>query len=275
MATPRQAFDETSLTPSEGKAAKAPVHKPANRAEVTIVVAVTLALIAWTGFVASQATTMWLVIMFSFSIFLAFLGRWICGRPGGIFIGDRNLMSLSRMQMVLWTALILSAYLAMALFRLRSGANDPLGITMDWHLWALMGISTTSMIGSPLLLGNKTQKEVHPDAITKAEKQLKETFDGTNFVGTLYANKSIYDASFTDVFQGDEVGNTSFIDVAKLQMFFFTLVTLVAYAAAVLHLLKGADLSAMPSVPDGMVALLGISHAGYLGSKVSDHTETK
>src|SRR5262249_38414343 len=194
MATTKQVLAE-ALPSAEGQTEKAapehaaPAPRTASNAEVVIVTTVALALIAWSGFVAARATTMWFVILISFSIFLAFLGRWISGRAGGIFVGDRNLMSLSRFQMVAWTVLILSAYLAMALYRLRSGVKDPLTVTMDWHLWALMGISTTSMIGSPLLLGNKAQKEVHPDAISKAEKQLKETFDTTNHVGTLYANK--------------------------------------------------------------------------------------
>jgi hypothetical protein len=281
MVSTTQVPAEASLAAAGGPGGKAvpehpaPTPRSASKAEVVIVVTVALGLIVWSGFVAARAITMWFVILFSFSIFLAFLGRWICGRAGGILVGERNLMSLSRFQMVAWTVLILSAYLAMALYRLRSGVKDPLTIAMDWHLWALMGISTTSMIGSPLLLGNKAQKEIDPDAINKAEKQLKETLDSTNLVGTLYANKSMQDASFSDIFQGDEVGNTSFIDVAKVQMFFFTMVTLVGYGAAVFHLLRGTDHSAMPAVSEGMIALLGISHAGYLASKVSDHTETR
>jgi hypothetical protein len=279
MATTKQVPAEAPLQqPQHAEAAaieRAPLPlRPPSKAEMSIVTIVSLGLIVWAGVFAARATNMWLVILVAFVVFLLFLGRWICGRPAGILIGDRNLMSLSRFQMVLWTILILSAYMAMVLYRLRTGVKDPLTIGFDWHLWALMGISTTSMIGSPLLLGNKTQKQARPDAIKKAESQLRETFDGTNTVGTLYANKSIQDASLCDIFQGDEVGNTRFIDVAKVQMFFFTLVTLAAYGAALYTMLKGTDYSSMPLVSDGLVALLGISHAGYLASKVSDHTET-
>jgi hypothetical protein len=41
-----------------------------------------------------------------------------------------------------------------------------------------------------------------------------------NKQGTLYANPSISDASFSDMFEGDEVGNAAYIDLAKVQMFF-------------------------------------------------------
>jgi hypothetical protein len=249
--------------------------KGPGRVEMIMVSAICLGLVTLSGVVAVQATKMWALIVCSITIFILFLGRWVSGTALGILIGNRNLMSLSRFQMVLWTVLIFSAYLTMALCRVRSGAKDPLTIGMDWHLWALMGISTTSLVGVPLLLGAKTQKEVHPDAINKAERQLKETIAPENYIGSLYANKTMNEASLCDIFQGDEVGNTSCIDVAKMQMFLFTLVGLVSYGAAVHHVLTGVDYSLMPTVPDGLVALMGISHAGYLASKTADHTQVK
>ncbi len=59
-------------------------------------------------------------------------------------------------------------------------------------------------------------------------------------------------------------------------MFFFTVVVAGAYLAALCdvistHAIYGADF-AFPAVSDGMVALLGISNAGYLAAKGVDHT---
>jgi hypothetical protein len=250
--------------------------KMGNRAEVGIVTIAIIIAIALSGMYVNKATSSYLLVLAAFVVFCMFLGRWISGRPLGIFIGDRNLMSLSRFQMVLWTILILSAYLTMCLQRVHHGISDPLAIGMDWHLWALMGISTASLIGSPLLLGNKTQKEADPDAVKKAAAQLKEN-EGEiqqNSAGTLYANSSINDASFADIFQGDEISNTAYIDVAKVQMFFFTLVSLLVYGTALFQMFKGTNYSAMPNLSDGLIALLGISHSGYLMSKTADHTPT-
>ena len=54
----------------------------------------------------------WLVIAVLMVVYFLFLGRWISGRPLGTLISERNLMSLSRFQMVSWTVLLLSAFAA-------------------------------------------------------------------------------------------------------------------------------------------------------------------
>lgn len=270
----------TAPQPSPETGVQSPKNSPADavrlgsKAEVAIVTVTVLVLIALSGIYIPKASYSYFVVLGAFAIFCLFLGRWVNGRPLGIFVGDRNLMSLSRFQMVLWTVLILSAYLTMCLYRLRNGTPDPLAVAMDWHLWALMGISTASMVGSPLLLGNKTQSEAPPDAVKKAAAQLSEDASDIkqNSAGKLYGNKSVNDASLTDIFQGDEIGNTAYIDVAKVQMFFFTFVSLWVYGAATLKIFNGDSYSAMPAFSDGLVALLGVSHAGYLTSKIVDHT---
>ena len=212
----------------------------------------------------------WLLMMLIIFVFVLFLGKWICGRPLGILVTDRNLMSLSRFQMILWTLLILSAYLTMALQRIHAGVAGPLNIALDTKLWALMGISTASLVGSPLLLESKKTQDPAEATIDKAAQVLKEdksTIDNTR-QGKLYSNVDAKEARFTDIFQGDEVGNTAYIDPAKLQMFFFTLIVAVTYGYQIFHALYTAPANlTMPPVSSGMVALLGISHAGYLGSK--------
>lgn len=212
----------------------------------------------------------WLGMLLIFSLFFLCLGRWICNRPLGILVAERNLMSLSRFQMVLWTLLILSAYITMALQRIHGNVPQALDIAVDGRLWALLGISTASLVGSPLLLQSKKAQDPPAPVIDKAAAALKEDTQTIqeNRQGKLYSNASPKDARFTDMFQGDDVGNTAYIDPAKLQMFFFTLIVAVSYGYLIFHGMFAApkDL-VMPAVSDGMIALLGISHAGYLGSK--------
>ena len=104
----------------------------------------------------------WFVVALSMVVYLLFLGRWISGRPLGVLVNERNLMSLSRFQMVSWTVLLLSAFFTVALKRLHvlspNHAALPLNIAMDWRLFALMGISATSLVGTPLLLSSKTSQ---------------------------------------------------------------------------------------------------------------------
>jgi hypothetical protein len=220
----------------------------------------------------------WVGCLAAMFVFFLSLGSWISGRPMGILVSERNLMSLSRFQLVLWTLLVISAYSTMCLVRTRAGLQDALNVPIDWRLWAVMGISTASLVGTPLLLDSKKRQDPSPATLNKTAAVLNEppaSID-SNRSGTLYSNPSPADARLTDIFQGDEVGNTAYVDVAKLQMFFFTLVIAGSYAYQIFHAMFGApkDLS-MPGLSEGAIALLGISHAGYLAGKTADYTPPK
>jgi hypothetical protein len=96
------------------------------------------------------------------------LGLAISKNPLGTLINERNLISLSRFQMVLWTVIVLGAFLTFALVRIKdSSVVDSLNIKRDRHLLALLGISTTSLISSPLLLSTKTKKEPEQAEVKK------------------------------------------------------------------------------------------------------------
>ncbi len=214
-------------------------------------------------------------------VYCLFLGRWISARPLGILVNERNLMSLSRFQMMSWTVLLLSAFFEVALKRLHvlssNSAALPINISMDWRLWALMGISATSLVGSPLILSSKTNQEPQPKTVDKAAAALNEPVVDIqrNSQGTLYSNPRIADASLIDMFQGDEIGNTAYVDVSKVQMFYFTIVAVLAYAYALYSAMNDiypARGFAMPTPSDALVALLGISHAAYLTSKTTQHS---
>jgi hypothetical protein len=248
-------------------------------AEVTIVSLLCLISSVGSGIYLSPRTG-WLVIALLMVVYCLFLGRWISSRPLGILVNERNLMSLSRLQMMSWTVLLLSAFCEVALKRLHvlssNSAALPINISMDWRLWALMGISATSLVGSSLILSSKTNQDASPKTVDKAAAALNEPAQDIqrNSHGTLYSNPTIADASLIDMFQGDEIGNTAYVDVAKVQMFYFTVVALLAYAYALysgmtdIYPAKGF---AMPAPTDALVALLGISHAAYLTSKATPH----
>jgi hypothetical protein len=72
-----------------------------------------------------------------------------------------------------------------------------------------------------------------------------------------------------DIFMGEYVADFALLDIAKIQMFFFTVLLVIAYGTAVGSLLRTDPLpSSLPDVGAGMLPLLGISHASYLASKV-------
>lgn len=236
----------------------------------------------------------WGAAMLFMVVFIALIGQLITGRVSGIFINERFKMTLSRFQLVIWTLIVLSAFLAIALERVRAGVVDPLAIELPPQLWELLGISTVSLVGSPLIQGTKVQKEPTPEAIKKAallyvrqeknakyrtlEKQTDIINENVKTCGILDCNKEIGDAKFSDMFTGDEVANKGLVDMAKVQMFFFTLIIAFSYMVLLANLIMTAEpaaLGSFPALTDSVVALLGISSAGYLTSKVPDKTKTK
>jgi hypothetical protein len=248
---------------------------------------VLLVLMVVAGWFAPKGWNLVLVTA-SLLLMLVALGKAITNEPLGVLINQRNLMSLGRFQMVVWTVVVLAAYLTFAIVRIKALATglpngdvvtDPLNIVIDWHLWALLGISTTSMVGAPLILSTKQDKTPDSGATQQAARMVNEAPQEieNNRQGTLYANAKISDARLTDLFQGDELTNTAQVDLAKVQMFYFTVIAAICFFVMVFDVLVvgKSDLGSLPILPDGFVAILGISHAGYLTSKSINHTKSQ
>ncbi|RJR10034.1 hypothetical protein C4588_04100, partial [Candidatus Parcubacteria bacterium] len=94
--------------------------------------------------------------------------------------------------------------------------------------------------------------------------------------GHIVVNTDISRARWSDMFTGEEVGNAAHLDVARLQMFFFTLVSALAYAVLLGTMFSGDvshGISSLPALDKSMVALIAISHAGYLTAKAVPHSQ--
>jgi hypothetical protein len=221
---------------------------------------------------------LWIVDFLLLAAFCLFLGLSIIGRPLGVLINDRNLMSLSRLQTLAWSLVILSAYALAAIQRVVHNVPDPLALNIDSNLWAVMGISLASLVGTPLILNPKKDKQPTNESISAAKKLLDDPEVDKNRQGTLYCNPDPSDAHLTDMFEGDEVGNTAYVDIAKLQMFIITLMVIGSYCSDLWHYFANSGFPAtaqFPGLTSTQLALIGISHAGYLSSKTVSHTHAK
>ncbi len=209
--------------------------------------------------------------------FLLILGQTLSGTPFGALINERNLMSLSRFQAAVWTIVVIGGYLTMVVARLKLGTKDAVNVGIPQELWLAMGISSTSLLGSPLLLGSKRQRQPDAKMMESTAKQLAEDRQAIDSQrqGVLYANASVEDARISDIFQGDEVGNTAHVDLAKVQMFYFTAIAAVSYFMDVTMAVLRGDTANLPPLSQGFIALLAISHGGYLVSKTTDHSNSK
>ena len=198
-----------------------------------------------------KTLTYWILTSVLMVFFLGTIGKAVNDRWTGILINEFNVMSLSRFQIVIWTVIVLCAFLTIATARIYASPvdPDPLNIVIDWRLWALLGISSTSLVATPLILDDKNKKNI------------------------AFMNQDKSYAKFTDIFEGDETGNNEYVDMSKVQMFFFTIISALGYIVLLFRdFLGNTILAGLPSLPEGLVAILTISHGAYLTYKIVDHT---
>jgi hypothetical protein len=283
-----------------------------------------------------------------------------------VLIDSRNKVSLSRLQITLWTVLVLSTYLTIALPRVSAmvgetpalGVDNALDIRFPEELIVAMGISAASFAGSSLIQSNKKGKQIKVDArlspdaaqarrdqaaeaLKKAEGTLldavkaegirkteldqakaalapgtvpqakvdmaetlwkaalldvetatkdrdtkkaaletveSELADILATQGLLHKNADPSEARWVDLFRGEEISNFKLVDMSKVQMLFFTVVIIAAYAAAIssvlrdLNSLRTSAFIAFPGFSESLNFLLGISHGTYLSVKTIDQS---
>ena len=199
------------------------------------------------AYLGGRTVLAWLLIAALMAAFAAVAGHGVTGLARGVLIDERHRITLGRLQMLIWTILVLSAYMAAALANIGRGAGSPLNVDIPSELWMMMGISTASLIAAPAALQYKERRHGH----------------------TLHNWPSETDSRFSDLFRGEEVADREHLDLGKVQMFLFTVVLVLGYGLAVGEMLdeSTAPFTALPAVDEGVVTLLAISHAGYLTRK--------
>ncbi|HVE71797.1 MAG TPA: hypothetical protein VNI54_10545 [Thermoanaerobaculia bacterium] len=202
--------------------------------------------------------------------FILTAGKLISGNAMSVFITPMNTMSLSRMQTVLWTVLITASFISVAFERLYSKATaaNALDFTVPETLLGLIGISLTSAVASSVVNSGKAAKQASVAQVQQAAQKTNESVQAT---GTLFGYDHHSKASFMDIFEGDELGDAHAIDLGKIQMFFFTVVGAAVYLGEMYSQLATGPTS-LPALPENLVILMGMSHAGYVGNKMVNRT---
>jgi hypothetical protein len=191
---------------------------------------------------------LWIGTLILLALFILAVGYGITGWWLGVLIDNRRKMSLSRFQTFLWSVLILSALLVAALTNIPLVRNptDALTISIPPELLAILGISVTALVGQSVILNvAKNPNQVDTNLVTKDRP------------------------SWVDMFKGDDVANSDYVDLSKVQMFYFTLILVLIYGVALASIFMTVDpkhptISAFPALTPAIVGLLGISQGGYL-----------
>lgn len=256
----------------------------------------------------------WLLEVGLMVVLLALIGQIRHGRPDGVLIDQTNHIKLSRLQAFLWFILVASVLLVLASARFAQPLGDlvkdemtacvalqteggmgaeaakgfcskpqPLQIEIPQEIWWAMGISVTSLVGANLIQSSKEEREPTDSQQrrinAKAGVQRSADLPSELQDGLIHKNAKATDARWMDLVRGDEIGDFDYINVAKVQMLFLTLIIISVYSMAVWQLLAGPFnvilhplQVAFPSFSEQLDVILGISHAGYLSAKAVNHT---
>jgi hypothetical protein len=179
--------------------------------------------------------------------FAGWLGRKTRQGTLGILVDGRGRFSLTHFQIVAWTLVILSSLLGV-LFAEKFDASK---MQLSAELLGLMGISAGSTV---LAAGVKGAKDAPGSSARVARAG---TF--TRTTGATLEVKARLSQVWLEE-EGDLADQV--VSITKFQNFLFTLVVLAVYISS------AWKLGGIPTVPESLVWLIGISHAGYVGGKV-------
>ena len=215
------------------------------------------------------------------------VGTGVTGRRAGVLWSSRNTYSLSRLQLVLWTWLVLSGLLGVVICRAwrlfdGGGLESALDIHMPTQLLTVMGISVASSAAAPAILSMKAQAA--GPSQTALDAAARRIDADVHAVGSVYVRPGVCPPLVKDLFQSDDATAAGTVDISKVQQFAVTFILWAVYLAMLMQLmLTGRNgpvpanavpgTTGLPALSESFVYLLGISHAGYLAYKAAPTTQ--
>ena len=197
----------------------------------------------------------WIVFALFLLILAAAVGRVATGKLTGILVDSRGRFSLTHLQTVAWTLLILSAFAGV----LVASDFDVGKAKLSSDLLALMGIATGSAV---LSTGVKAVKDA-PGSSADVAKDGRAIPTAAQVGGA-----NVIKAKFSQIWLEEEGDFADkIVSIAKFQNFVFTLAALAMFISLVIAA-KGLP----AAFPDNFLAILGISHAGYVAGKIPNKT---
>ncbi|WP_439595500.1 hypothetical protein [Falsiroseomonas sp.] len=205
---------------------------------------------------------------------LAAISLAITGRALGFALGGLNRYSISRVQMGLWTVVVVGLLLTAAERNLLvAAAPDALNIALPGALLAAVGISFASGAAAPAIValrGHATAEATPEQLAAAASRGGGPNRDpaGLTARGQVLGNQDAQDACWRDLFSGDEAAGFGRVDLSKVQQGLLTLVILGIYlVSCATHFTGTAAITELPIFGESSAQLLALSHGGYLAFK--------
>jgi len=173
-------------------------------------------------------------------------GRW---NPWLLAEGADGRASLSKFQLLLWTAAAMGAVIAVVADQaLRQGARATEITSLPENLLLSMGFSViTATAAKAITVSYVTSGQVRKDVRT---------------------NRPLV---FADLVNDD----AGFPDLGKTQMLSWTLIALGVFALRLHEQLSGADLPQVPNIDAPLMLLMGLGQGAYLGQKLTTTTRPR
>jgi hypothetical protein len=171
----------------------------------------------------------------------------------GVLVDTRGRYSLTHLQIVLWTLVVIPLISGVFWARLLSDAATALSFAIPGELLGVLGISVGSTVAATVVKAHKDEQRRASIAASDPTRppSLKQVF-------------TVEEGEFAD----------RAIDVTKFQNFWFTIILIAAYIGLCIarfgELDSVSELTSLPGFDANFVTLLGISHAGYLAGKLPD-----
>lgn len=201
------------------------------------------------------------------------------GRASAIVMSQRNVYSLSKLQMAAWTTVVLAGLLAAAqlgaLGYFGGAPGQALDLVVPPPVLAAMGIAGLTTAAVPAILNAKTRQEPENSAKAAAQQRVAGmnaiSPDTVTTTGRVICRTCSGAATWLDLVTGDETANGGTVDLSKVQQLLVTGVLAGGYALCLLCVFTAATPwdRHLPVLSPDMVWLLAVSHAGYLVYKVA------
>lgn len=240
----------------------------------------------------------WLVGLVTVSAGVLVAGTAINGRWSGVLIDSRNRYSLAQVQAVMWLVIVSSAIVAAGVDNVRRGDPTPLDLAIPGELLAVIGLSVTTVVGTPLIRSLKRDNTPDKDQAERTIGKLGVDRTMTTGVqvfgfdaggnagpavtseGTIVTFADPNRTGWVDLVRGEETGNADKVDLGKLQLLYISSVAVFVYCASLFSALAPVAEAgqvahiAFPAIDASFVGILGLSHAGALAYLAAPHAKT-
>ena len=208
-------------------------------------------------------------------LLFAACGEAVSRSPLAILRTGRNTLSLSRLQMVAWSALVIAAITAAAACRgVALGANEALALRIPPELLQVMGISFVSAAAAPAILSLKSQP-ADVDQVQAAAHRMGEALVRSDQLVRRPMGSRV---RLADLVRGDDLNSAGSVDLGKVQQLAISALVIAVYATVVATFFRwerfGGLATGLPRFSSDFVTLLLVSHGGYLALKAASKPES-